>query len=111
MQKRLDIKTRSARRKRCRLKVEVQYFNQKAPARVVDLSEHGLAMDLDGPFSASSGSMVKISNPQLGVLEGTVQWSRSNRLGVRFSLNSNSSALVSSYFRFFHQDVKPVLTR
>ncbi|MBP1849824.1 PilZ domain-containing protein [Rhizobium halophytocola] len=111
MQHQLDIKTRAAKRERCRLDVEVHYFNQQAAARVVDLSEHGLALDLAAPLPAAKGSSIRITNPELGVLEGTVQWSHRHRLGVKFKTSSNSSAQVNSYFRFFHAEIRPVLVR
>ena len=107
----LGMKTRAAARKRTRIFGTVSYYNQSSRGRIVDLSATGLAMDLEGAFHAADGSRVRIESEELGVLEGTVTWCRSGRLGIRFNPNSNANAKVSSYFRFFHKDVKPVLTR
>jgi hypothetical protein len=106
-----DMKTRSAERSRTRIFGTIRYFNQATQGRVVDLSETGMALELHGPFHAANGSRVRIESEELGILEGTVKWCRGGRVGVQFNLNSNALAQVSSYFRFFHQDVKPVLTR
>lgn len=106
------IKTRSADRKKTRITGTVRYFNQAVEGRVTDLSPKGMALDLGGRiFHAEDGSPVRVETQELGVLEGIVKWRRSGRLGVQFNANSNSLAQVSSYFRFFHKDVKPTLGR
>ena len=107
----LNMKTRASQRRKTRIFGTVSYYSQQAKGRVVDLSPTGLALDLGGPFAAAPGSPVKIESDELGVLEGTVKWFHSGRLGIEFRPNSNASAKVASYFRFFHQDIKPVLTR
>jgi hypothetical protein len=107
----LKMKTRTAARKKTRIFGTVRYFTQSAKGRVVDLSETGLALDIGSPFNAAAGSPVKIESEELGVLEGTVKWYHSGRLGIEFRPNTNAAAQVASYFRFFHQDIRPVLTR
>jgi len=101
------LKARGAERKRTRILGIVKYYNQSIEGRVVDLSATGLALELHGPFSAADGSPVKVESKEFGILEGTVKWRRSGRLGIQFRPNSNAAAQVSSYFRFFHRDVKP----
>jgi hypothetical protein len=100
------MKTRSTERKKTRILGTVKYFNQSIEGRVTDLSPAGMALDLGGRvFHAADGSPVRVESKELGILEGTVKWRRSGRLGVQFSVNSNALAQVSSYFRFFHRDV------
>ncbi|MCJ9754475.1 PilZ domain-containing protein [Neorhizobium sp. BETTINA12A] len=99
------MKTRSAERKKTRILGTVRYFNQAVEGRVTDLSATGMALDLGGRvFHAADGSQVRVESQEFGILEGTVKWRRSGRLGVQFSINSNAVAQVSSYFRFFHKD-------
>lgn len=100
------MKTRGAERKKTRILGTVKYFNQAVEGRVTDLSPTGMALDLGGrTLHAADGSPVRIESEELGILEGTVKWRRSGRLGVQFSINSNAVAQVSSYFRFFHREV------
>ena len=101
------MKARNAERQKTRIFGTVKYYNQSMEGRVVDLSATGLALELNGPFHAADGSPVKIESKEFGILEGTVKWRRSGRLGVQFKVNSNALAQVSSYFRFFHKDAKP----
>jgi hypothetical protein len=106
------MRTRGAERKKTRILGTVRYFNQAVEGRVTDLSPSGLALDLGGRiFHAADGSPVKVESSELGILEGTVKWRRSGRLGVQFNVNSNAYAQVSSYFRFFHKDVPASLMR
>lgn len=107
----LNMKVRAAPRRKTRVAGKVTYYGQAVEGRIVDLSATGLALDLASPFKAAAGSPVKIESDDLGVLEGTVKWLHNGRLGIEFRPNSNAAAQVSSYFRFFHRDAKPVLTR
>ena len=107
----LNMKVRTAARRKTRVASKVNYYGQAVEGRIVDLSATGLALDLAGPFRAAAGSPVKIECDELGVLDGMVKWSRGGRLGIEFRHNSNAAAQVSASFRFFHKDVKPVLTR
>ncbi|MFB9952226.1 PilZ domain-containing protein [Rhizobium puerariae] len=111
LSKTIGMKIRSTPRRKTRVLGTVKYYSQAAQGRIVDLSATGMALDITGPFHAANGSTVKIESDELGVLEGTVKWRRSGRLGIQFRPNSNASAQVSSYFRFFHKDVKTTLTR
>jgi hypothetical protein len=107
----LNMKVRSSQRRKTRIFGEVKYYSQSAKGRVVDLSATGLALDLGGPFNAAPGSTVRIESEELGALEGTVKWFHDGRLGIQFRPNTNAAAQVAAYFRFFHQDIKPVLKR
>ncbi|WP_246737842.1 MULTISPECIES: PilZ domain-containing protein [Rhizobium] len=107
----LNIITRKAERKICRIFGKVRYLNKEVDARIVNLSTSGIALEVRSPLHASSGSRVQIVADDLGALQGIIRWSHNGRLGIQFDPNSNSRAQVSSYFRFFHRDVKPVLMR
>lgn len=109
MQINLDMKVRNAVRRKCRLFGNVKYLNRETLGRVVDLSTGGIALDLNGAFFGATGSKVRVECEELGALEGTVRWLRNGRVGVEFSRTSNASALVSSYFRFFHKDINSVI--
>jgi len=54
---------------------------------------------------------VKVQSEDLGFIEGVVQWQHMNRLGLQLKLSTNTLAQLSSYFRFFHEEVKPTLAR
>ncbi len=109
MQNNLGMKVRSAVRRHTRLIGSVRYLNRETEGRVVDLSATGIALDLAGSFLGGVGSRVRIDCENLGAIEGTVRWMRNGRIGVEFSRNSNAAAQVSSYFRFFHKDIMPVI--
>ncbi|NTJ42710.1 PilZ domain-containing protein [Agrobacterium larrymoorei] len=109
MTKTTAIRSRSADRSKTRIYGTVQYFNQSVEGRVVDLSSTGMALDLDGPFAAVKGSHVKVRSDDLGYIEGVVQWQQGSRLGLRLQLSTKTLAQLSSYFRFFHEEIKPTL--
>lgn len=105
----VTMTNRGAGRSKTRIYGTVQYLNQKVQGRVVDLSATGMALELEGAFAAAKGSRVKVQSEDLGFIEGTVQWQHQNRLGLQLSLSTNTLAQLSSYFRFFHTDLKPTL--
>lgn len=107
----IDMQTRRSNRSKTRIYGTVRYHNQSVEGRVVDLSATGMALELNGPFSAAQGSPVKVESEDLGFIEGTVQWQHMNRLGIQLKLSTNTLAQLSSYFRFFHEEVKPTLAR
>ncbi|WP_112964999.1 PilZ domain-containing protein [Agrobacterium sp. fls2-241-TYG-188a] len=105
----LSTHKRGADRSKTRIFGTVHYVNQSVKGRVVDLSATGMALELEGPFAAAKGSRVKVQSEDLGHIEGIVQWQHRNRLGLQLQLSTNTLAQISSYFRFFHEDVKPTL--
>jgi hypothetical protein len=111
MQNNLKMTVRSADRSRVRVDSTVHYMKQIADCRIIDISRKGLAVELYTAFHAAAGSTIMIENDEIGALEGIVRWNRGGRLGIQFRQNSNSIAKVSAYFRNFHQEIKPVLTR
>jgi hypothetical protein len=104
LSKNIGMQTRSAPRKKTCIYGTVRYYDQTSKGRVVNLSATGLALDLGGPFHAAAGSPVRIESDELGILEGTIKWAHRGRLGIEFKPNSNATAQVSSYFRFFHRE-------
>lgn len=102
---------RSAARSRCRIDSKVKYFNQRADARVLNVSRTGIALELFGRLHAATGSKITIENDHIGLIEGTVRWCRSGRLGVQIKQTSNSLAQISSYFRNFHRETRPTLSK
>lgn len=107
----LNMETRRASRQRCRVDSKVKYLQQEANARMVDVSQTGLALELATPLHAAAGSIVQIQNDHLGLIEATVRWRKASRLGVEVINTSNTLAQMSAYFRHFHKEVRPVLTR
>lgn len=107
----LNMETRRTPRQRCRVDSKVKYLQQEAAARMVDVSRTGLALELATPLHAATGSVVQIQNDHLGLIEATVRWRKASRLGVEVLNTSNTLAQMSAYFRHFHKEVRPVLTR
>ncbi len=106
-----DMPVRGNDRSRVRIFANVQVMHQSSRARVVDLSPTGMAFDLEKPLQAMPGQMVTIESEELGRLSGTVRWYSNGRLGIQYKLSTNALAQITSYFRFFHEEVKPVLRR
>lgn len=110
-QQNLDMANRAAGRSRTRIFGTIKYLNQEALGRVVDLSATGMALELHSAFAAGLGSRVKIDSEDLGFIEGTIKWQRGSRIGISLQLSTNTLAQLSSYFRFFHKEIAPVIGR
>ena len=106
-----DMPVRGNDRSRVRIFANVQVMHQSSRARVVDLSPTGMAFDLEKPLQAMPGQLVTIESEELGRLSGTVRWYSNGRLGIQYKLSTNALAQITSYFRFFHEEVRPVLRR
>ncbi|MBR0555845.1 PilZ domain-containing protein [Ciceribacter sp. L1K23] len=111
MQPMLKIDGRKTPRSRVRIDSTVRHLNQEVDARVLDISRAGLSLEFYGRLHAAHGSTVQINNDRFGLIEGTVRWCRNGRLGVQLRENSNTLAKMSAYFRNFHREVRPVLSR
>ncbi|MDH4441851.1 MAG: PilZ domain-containing protein [Rhizobium sp.] len=111
MSNNLDMDGRKAPRSRVRINSKVRHLKQEADGRVVNISRTGLALELSSKLHAAAGSSIVIENDDIGMLEGVVRWNYGGRLGIMFKPNSNSLAKIAAYFRNFHQEVRPVLTR
>jgi hypothetical protein len=110
-QSNLKIKARRSPRNRTRLMGRVRYFARAVAGRVVDISTSGIALDLQSPIHAATGSKVRVECDDIGILDGVVRWIHSGRIGIEFDPSSNAAAQVASYVRFFHKDIQPVLKR
>lgn len=106
-----DMPVRVTDRSKVRIFAMVKVMHQSVRARVVDLSPTGMALDLEKPIQAMPGQMVIIESEELGRLSGTVRWLSNGRLGIQYKLSTNALAQITSYFRFFHEEVQPVLRR
>lgn len=104
-----DMPVRANDRSKVRIFATVRVMQQTSRGRVVDLSPTGMALDLEKPIQAMSGQLVTIESEELGRLSGTVRWFRNGRLGIEYKLSTNALAQINSYFRFFHEEVRPVL--
>ena len=104
-----DMPVRATDRSKVRIFATVQVMHQTVRGRVVDLSPSGMALDLEKPVQAMQGQMVTIESEELGRLSGTIRWFSNGRLGVEYKLSTNALAQITSYFRFFHEEVRPVL--
>jgi PilZ domain. len=107
----LEMKVRKAERRRCSISSMLTYFSQKVECRVVDVSETGIAVDVKQPVAASVGSKVTVENHDFGLLTGTVRWNHNGRIGIEFIRDTNCVAKMAQYFRHFHQEYKPVVSR
>jgi len=106
-----DMPVRTNDRSKVRIFTTVRIMHQSTRARVVDLSPTGMAFDVEKPIQAMAGQMVTVESEELGRLTGTVRWYSNGRLGIQYKLSTNALAQISSYFRFFHEEVRPVLRR
>jgi hypothetical protein len=111
MQSNSGMKPRNAEREGCRITGTLRHMSQIARARVVDLSDLGMGLELTDLFRFAQGALVTIDTPELGLLEGHVAWQDGRHIGIRLKLNSNSHAQVSSYFRFFHEKRSKAIRR
>ncbi|MBB3134168.1 hypothetical protein FHS26_001884 [Rhizobium pisi] len=109
MTRNLKITARKADRQNCRVFGNMKYLNSEVAVRILNLSATGAALETKGPVHAASGSKVRIEAENLGMLEGIIRWKYNGRVGIQFDINSNARAQVSSYFRFFHKEIRPVL--
>jgi len=106
-----DMPVRASDRSKVRIFVKVKVMHQESLARVVDLSPSGMALDLEKPIRILPGQIISMESEELGRLSGTVRWYNNGRVGIEYKLNTNALAQISSYFRFFHEEVKPVVRR
>ena len=106
-----DMPVRATDRSKVRIFATVKVMHQSTRARVVDLSPTGMAFDIEKPIQISPGQIVTVESEELGRLSGTVRWYSNGRLGIQYKLSTNALAQISSYFRFFHEEVRPVLRR
>lgn len=105
----LDIRTRKEKRASVRLFGTLKYMNKTLHCRVVDLSEDGIGLRLSEPEALIQGVPVSFRSEELGHLTGTVAWLRGETVGLKLKHTSSTYAQVKSYFRFFHEEIVPVI--
>ncbi len=110
MQAATGIAARREVRSEVRLTGRLKYMGREIECRVVNLSEQGIGLALAEPMDMATGIPVSFQGKELGHLTGNVSWYRNGVVGLRLKHTSSTYAQVSSYFRFFHEDMKPVST-
>ncbi|KQY20939.1 PilZ domain-containing protein [Rhizobium sp. Root483D2] len=68
---------------------------------VKDLSPAGICFQLYFDINATTGQEISIQSDEFGHLTGIVQWYRGDRIGIRLDASSNTSAQISSYYKYF----------
>lgn len=68
---------------------------------VKDLSAAGICFQLYFDINAKTGQEVSIESNEFGHLTGVVQWYRGDKIGIRLDPSSNTTAQISSYFKYF----------
>ena len=68
---------------------------------VKDLSSAGICFQLYFDINATTGQQVSIKSDEFGHLTGVVQWYRGDKIGIRLDVSSNTSAQISSYYKYF----------
>lgn len=109
MTRKLDMKTRAEKRSSVRLFGNLRYMSSSLRCRVVDLSEKGIGLRMEEPRALSLGIPVEFHSEELGHLVGRVAWIRNDTVGLLLNHTSSTYAQVKSYFRFFHEEIIPVL--
>ncbi|TPW26373.1 PilZ domain-containing protein [Pararhizobium mangrovi] len=85
----------------CRIKATAQCLGRETPAAVLELSSRSIQIYLRADIGAEVGRPIAVSTEELGMLSGTVAWTRLPYVGVEVTRSSNTSAQVSSYFKAF----------
>jgi hypothetical protein len=98
---------RKNERLKCQFNGFLYFINEVVEVRVADISRTGLCLTLKSWVSAAPGATVRLRTSELGMVEGTVRWYRSGRMGVHLAETSNTAAQVASYFRHFHKSAMP----
>lgn len=94
---------RKNERLKCQFNGFLYFIDEVIEVRVADISQTGVCLSLKSWVSARPGSTVRIRTSELGMVEGTVRWYRSGKMGVHLTETSNTAAQVASYFRQFHK--------
>lgn len=106
-----QIQARKQERSEVRLFGHLKYMNASLYCRVVDLSRDGIGLRLLEEHRPLLKDMpVTFYGPELGHQTGVITWYRpaNATVGLRLKHTSSSFAQVAAYFRFFHDDMKPV---
>lgn len=96
-----QVVERKAKRTETKFTAEVSCKGGKSRGFVKDLSPGGICFQLYFDINAKTGQEVTIDSDELGHLTGIVHWYRGDRIGIRLHASSNTSAQVSSYFKYF----------
>jgi hypothetical protein len=94
---------RDARRHDTHMFIKIRNGVYELGAMVVDISNTGIGVEMHDTKDMKLGDRVEVHSEKLGFLNGQIRWVRGNRLGIRFDLNSNNSAKIQAFFKFFHR--------
>lgn len=94
---------RDARRHATHMFVKIRNGVYELGAMVIDISNTGIGVEMHDTKDMKLGDRVEVHSEKLGFLNGQIRWVRGNRLGIRFDLNSNNSAKIAAFFKFFHR--------
>lgn len=70
-------------------------------AMVQDLSMSGIGLEMHSTANQKAGNHVEIHCGKLGCINGAVRWVRPCHVGIEFAPNSNNSAKIAAFFKFF----------
>ncbi|MCY0147117.1 PilZ domain-containing protein [Hoeflea sp. G2-23] len=98
---------RAIQRDRTRLRTKIDCMGQKTPGWVLDLSQHGICLNLSLDIPVAIGDKITVETEEMGLLVGTIRWIRGPRIGAELVLTSNNRAKVESYYRMFRDNHQP----
>ncbi|WP_075292624.1 PilZ domain-containing protein [Pararhizobium arenae] len=96
-----QVVERKAKRTQTKFTGEVTCKGKSSRGVVKDLSPAGICFQLYFDIDAKTGQEVTIQSEELGHMSGIVHWYRGDKIGIRLLSSSNTSAQVSSYFKYF----------
>tara|TARA_R110002020_G_scaffold28146_1_gene89941 strand:+ start:8102 stop:8419 length:318 start_codon:yes stop_codon:yes gene_type:complete len=98
---------RALKRDKTRLRAKIDCMGQKTHGAILDLSQHGICLQLAIDIPVGRGDKITVETEEMGLLIGTVRWIRRPRVGAELVLTSNNRAKVESYYRFFKDNRLP----
>ena len=98
---------RAIQRDKTRLSAKIDCMGQKTHGAVLDLSQHGICLQLAIDIPVGRGDKITVETEEMGLLIGTVRWIRRPRIGAELVLTSNNRAKVESYYRMFKDNRQP----
>ncbi len=98
---------RAIKRDKTRIKAKIDCMGQKTTGSVIDLSQHGICLQLSAGIPMAKGDKIHVETEEMGLLIGTIRWIRAPRIGAALVLTSNNRAKVESYYKMFGTNRQP----
>ena len=98
---------RALKRDKTMVKAKIDCMGQKTTGLVIDLSRHGICIQLADSIPMARGDKVDVETEEMGLLVGTIRWIRGGRMGAALVLTSNNRAKVESYYKMFGHNLHP----